>query len=653
MCKYVFLQLSDLHFGKENQTSQEMRDRLRIDVIKQAVKQQFHYDGLIISGDIVFGKAKNKKKAYKAATTYIKDIQNKLRIPKSHIYMVPGNHDIDLQNDNRTNAVLNARKTYQPRNGVILTEDKKYLGPTDPFMEMYRSVTGKNYTIGHSVFRSYDDIDFLCIDSSYLCTTSTEDYGKIILGINDVTHALSGHRRDKRLVVIAHHRYDWLLEGEKNKLLSTLSKNNALLFCCGHVHSAEAYSENSLYTNGSNITVSVSPTLMDDNSEETVMGYNIIHFDSDDGSVLIESFEWKDNGMRFSLNWQYPKDEWNKEKNDDPLVGRMGLRVNSCELCLHRTARKLSMDDLAEATGIERSTIEKYEKLNRRFTLDNMLIYPECKRSIDIVKLSYALRIKPSDLVSYPDYWKNKSERLAKYEKIKGVKPKDMPGKRKKTRVIVFDFDGTITKNATLKTSWERMWISCGYSVEECRELHKAFSLGQFGHQEWCEKTAEAFKQRGFSCRNIAEIASDIKPLDDYEEVITHLRTRGMQLFIVSGSIDALIKEVLGERIVSMFTKIQSNQMHFDQDGKLERIIGTKYDFDGKAKYIEEIIADGYSPNEIVFFGNSFNDESVCRTGVRSICINPKQTRVYDPKCWTDEKTNVTSMKDFLQYIDE
>lgn len=653
MCKYVLLQLSDLHFGKENQNSSDMRDQLKIDVMKQAVNQRIHYDALIISGDIIYGKTSNKKSAYSSATAYIKDIQERLCIPKTSTYVVPGNHDINIDDTQRRDAITDIRKTYRSRNGEITPANSCLLKPTEQFSKMYRQVTGRSYVPGHHLITKHKDIDFLCIDSSRTCTTSIEDYGKIILGMNDIACSLSGHSPNKGLVVIAHHKYDWLLESEKIKLLNTLSRKNTLLFCCGHIHSAEASVEKSLYTAGTSIAVSVAPTLMDDADEEMVMGYNIIHIDTDDGSVYVESFEWHDNNPHFSLNWRFPENHMYKEPVDDPLGNYVGLRVNSFELFLNRHARKLPISELAEATGIDKRSLEKYEKLNKKHTLDNMMIYPECKRSIDIVKLSYALHIEWRKLVASPDYWIHKGNRMEAYQRKKGVKPADMPTKRCRTKVVVFDFDGTLTRNATLRTSWERMWVSCGYPVERCRELHKEFSIGQFSHQEWCDKTAAAFKEKGFTRDNISEIAAEINLLDDCKEVIEHLNTIGVQLFIVSGSVDVLIKEVLGESIYCMFSKIQSNSMQFGQDGKLDRIIGTKYDFAGKAKYVEGIIEKGYKPSEIVFFGNSFNDESVCGTGVRSVCINPKQTRVYEPRYWTDEMTDVTSMKDFLKFIVE
>lgn len=650
MCQFVLLQLSDLHFGTENQSARDMRERLKVDVIKQAVSQQFRYSGLVISGDIVYGKADNLKKAYKEAAAYIKDIQIKTGIKKSSTYIVAGNHDVDLKKRDRNSAIASIRAYYSVRNGTISNDDAILLTPNTYFQQMYREITGRSYTPGHKLICG-KSIDYLCLDSSYTCTKSTDDFGQLILGMNSIYNVLEKHKNNKKLVVISHHRYDWLKDQEKNELLNQLSRNNTLLFCCGHIHTAEASTEYSLATNSSNIVVSVAPTLMDDLSERAIMGYNIIHIDTDTGTVCIESFDWKTDTPHFSLNWQFPVKKPNCVINSNNLSHRIGLRINSCELYFFREKRKFSLDDLHEATGISRSTLEYYEKLNGKYSVDTMLIYPECKDSVDIVKLSLALNIDMNTLIATPQYALLKRSRIALYGKKKGINSKLMPVERKKTKIVVFDFDGTLTKNASMRSSWERLWVSCGYQVDDCRKLHREYSSGQFNHQEWCDKTAEMFKKHHFSRDNIEQVASNIELLDDCKEVLHYLHSKGIQLFIVSGSIDTLIKKILGNDLSSLFSKIQANQMQFNSDGMLERIIGTKYDFNGKAEYVQGIIAKKYLPNEIVFFGNSFNDESVCSTGVRAVCINPKQTISYDTRYWTDEKTNVISMKDFIPFI--
>lgn len=650
MCKLVLLQLSDLHFGIDNQNTRDMRDQLKVDVIKRAVEQQFQYDGLIISGDIIYGRTSNKKKAYKEAAQYINDIQNKIGIKKTSTFLVPGNHDIDINDANRNKAITTIRSVYSTRDGSISDKDAASLIPNSFFQSLYKQVTGRSYAPGHQLIHS-NNVDFLCLDSSYTCTTSKDDYGQLILGMKNVTNILRQHSDKKRLIVISHHRYDWLIEQEKNSLLNQLARHNVLLYCCGHIHVAEASTENSVATNSKSIPISLAPTLVDDLSPNIVMGYNILHIDIENGTIWIESYDWKDNAPHFSLNWIYPEGKYNGTKNENVLSSRIGLRINSCELFFERRKRRLSLDDLSEVTGINKKTLETYEKLNGQFALDTMQIYPECRDSIDIIKLAYALNFKYETLVATPQYASSHREQIALYGTKKGINNNHMPTERKRTKIVVFDFDGTLTKNASLRSSWERMWVSCGYSVDDCRRLHGEYSLGQFGHQEWCDKTCMKFKSRHFSRENIKQVAADIELLDDCRETLRFLHDKGIQMFIVSGSVDILIKRVLGDELSTLFSKIQANQMQFNQDGSLERIIGTKYDFEGKADYVKGIIEKGYSSSEIVFFGNSFNDEPVCRTGVRAVCINPKQTVSYNPLYWTDEKLDVTSMKDLLQFI--
>ena len=114
--------------------------------------------------------------------------------------------------------------------------------------------------------------------------------------------------------------------------------------------------------------------------------------------------------------------------------------------------------------------------------------------------------------------------------------------------------------------------------------------------------------------------------------MIENLHKRGIKLFIVSGSVDKLIRMVLGDTLINLFERVQANKMDFDVNGMLERIISTKYDFEGKAEYIKGFFQEKYTPNEIVFFGNSDNDESVHDTGVKTICVNCSSQQKLDTK---------------------
>ena len=56
----------------------------------------------------------------------------------------------------------------------------------------------------------------------------------------------------------------------------------------------------------------------------------------------------------------------------------------------------------------------------------------------------------------------------------------------------------------------------------------------------------------------------------------------------------------------------------------MEKIISTKYDYEGKADYIIEVMKKfNFSPDEVVFVGNGENDIFAHRSGAKTICINP------------------------------
>lgn len=59
-----------------------------------------------------------------------------------------------------------------------------------------------------------------------------------------------------------------------------------------------------------------------------------------------------------------------------------------------------------------------------------------------------------------------------------------------RTHAVVFDFDGTLTKSGKIaKTTWENIWVSLGYDVKVCQNLHKRFDRKEITHEEWCKLT--------------------------------------------------------------------------------------------------------------------------------------------------------------------
>ena len=87
------LHLTDLHFTNEigNRTKQQ---KLIDNLIKDFEQNVFEIDFVIFSGDIVKN-GSNKKDFELVRNIFIEKILNCLKVPKTHFFICPGNHDVD------------------------------------------------------------------------------------------------------------------------------------------------------------------------------------------------------------------------------------------------------------------------------------------------------------------------------------------------------------------------------------------------------------------------------------------------------------------------------------------------------------------------------------------------------------------------------
>lgn len=202
-------------------------------------------------------------------------------------------------------------------------------------------------------------------------------------------------------------------------------------------------------------------------------------------------------------------------------------------------------------------------------------------------------------------------------------------------KAVIFDFDGTLTeKKGNL---WKRIWKELGHDIGPDSyyvSLFKRFISGNITHKEWCELTLEAFQEKSFTKQKLDEITDDMTLIQGAEDLIKYLHDRSLELHIVSGNIISVIEKVLGpnNRYISA---IKANEFLFDENGDITEIVGTKYDHEGKATYIKELCEKkGYKPSEVLFIGNSMNDEWVYRSGARTLCVNPDDTKSENSTIW-------------------
>ena len=223
--------------------------------------------------------------------------------------------------------------------------------------------------------------------------------------------------------------------------------------------------------------------------------------------------------------------------------------------------------------------------------------------------------------------------------------------KKIKLPVVIFDFDGTLTFGKTNKTTWETIWEHLGYPVLDCKELHARFNREEITHEQWCEITQEKFIAKSLHQDYFDEIVKKIKLFPDIKFVFEYLRSHYIKIYIVSGSILQVIQRVLGS-YCQYVDDISANSFIFDNNGLLLRIVGTKYDFLGKAHYIQNIMNELKVPGEdILFVGNSINDQQAYFSGAKTLLINPIHTDTYNSKIWNHVIEESNSLKDILKYV--
>jgi HAD superfamily phosphoserine phosphatase-like hydrolase len=220
-----------------------------------------------------------------------------------------------------------------------------------------------------------------------------------------------------------------------------------------------------------------------------------------------------------------------------------------------------------------------------------------------------------------------------------------------RTQAVIFDFDGTLTKGNTGKTTWESIWTKLGYKVKDCRDLHSLFDKADIDHEQWCKRTEKKFKERGLNKEMVLEIARKIELIDGCEETFSELQNRNIKIYVVSGSILIIIQEVL-KHFYYKIDGVKANDFKFSQNGLLLEIIGTKYDFAGKAEYIKEVAENlRISTGDILFVGNSRNDKWAYESGAETLCINPRLADTSDRRAWRNIMEDCNNLLEIFEFI--
>lgn len=321
----ILLHVSDIHFRhKRSGTSYDLDNDLRNELLRDAKTLKGtlgEVTGIVVTGDIAFA---GKKEEFEIASIWLDELANCVSCPPEHIWIVPGNHDVDR-------SAVDGSPMIQTVHKSIRSESDKDLTTV-----LERFLSQKARDAGHlfeplEAYRAFAD--------TYGCPTSPEcahwsddivlnDQSKLrLVGLNSVIVSNADDDENaNRLIInegqlsfptedgveylsLCHHPIDWLRNRDniENKIT-----NRVRIQLFGHKHKHKVRN-----LDGKSVSVVAGATHPDRSEDNWLPRYNAL-------SILVD----KSEGVRKMEVRVYPR-VWRDDQKFGPDYNSCGDNGNA------------------------------------------------------------------------------------------------------------------------------------------------------------------------------------------------------------------------------------------------------------------------------------------------------------------------------------
>lgn len=227
-----------------------------------------------------------------------------------------------------------------------------------------------------------------------------------------------------------------------------------------------------------------------------------------------------------------------------------------------------------------------------------------------------------------------------------------MPGKfrnqrqnNKRYKLACFDLDGTIIDETVY--IWQTIHQCLHTDNDERKECMKRYYNNEISYEEWAYHDVELWKRAGATKKDILRALSNLKLMFGAKDTLYELKSRGLKLAIISGSLNIAIEKVL-PKYKEIFDYVFINEIFFDKKDKIKKIIPTKYDMVHKATALQEICEkERIRIQDTIFVGDNDNDVQVAKIAGLAISFNSKSAEL-DRSCHVVIKRK--DLKEILKY---
>ncbi len=190
----------------------------------------------------------------------------------------------------------------------------------------------------------------------------------------------------------------------------------------------------------------------------------------------------------------------------------------------------------------------------------------------------------------------------------------NMPSGGNQFKLVVFDLDGTLTRERSI---WEyiHVWLGKWYGFAE--EYQKQFLAGKISYREFCERDAQVWK--GMKVEALKEIAMTVPFHPGADELIAYLKKKGLRLSVVSSGLSILsdwVHQKYG------FDYSVSNDL-LQENGVLTGKVKIQVHYDQKAEWVKRILEKfQIEPKEVIAIGDSRGDMDMFQMVGFSVAFN-------------------------------
>lgn len=223
MSSYLFVHLSDIHFGQEQSGTLPIHEAVRREVLNDCVRMKDNLgpaSGVLITGDIAYF---GKRAEYERASAWLDQLTENIGCPRTAVQVVPGNHDVDrdeighmariLQEKTRGGSPASAQADLEG-----IAKSNEIANPLLPKLAAYREFAaqyGCDFKSAAKPTWSDDKplrepyiLRFVGLNS-VLISDQLDAKGNLVLGNTQYT---IDREQNVESVVMIHHPLDWFLD---------------------------------------------------------------------------------------------------------------------------------------------------------------------------------------------------------------------------------------------------------------------------------------------------------------------------------------------------------------------------------------------------------------------------------------------------------